>query len=129
MVEQNPEPEERGPLPDDAIVVRGGLMCSETLDDNIRSHERLYPDDPPTLSVAAHSTWDLATIASAALFIPHPRICVSTAGAIRALGHDVVPSGREPHCNLQLCAPGSDLLYTDLRAAFSEPMDNPRLNP
>jgi hypothetical protein len=117
------DPQEAGEagegLPDDTIVVRGGVMSSATLDDALKKHARFYPDDPPSLSVAAHPGWDAETLQREARFIPHPVVRLSTVGELRALGHDVVQSGRPPHACLQLCAPGSDELYEDLRAAFS----------
>jgi hypothetical protein len=114
------------PYPPETIVVRGGLMFFETLDKNIRKHARRWPDDPPTLSVGAYPGWTAEEIMLTALFIENHHVRLSTVGEIRALRHDVVPFGRVPHCSLQLCAPGSDALYTDLCGAFSDPTRNVR---
>jgi len=109
-------------LADDAIVVRGGLMESATLATNIAKHAVFFPDDPPSLSVGAHPEWTATEIVVAAAFIPNAQVRVSTVGAIRALGHDVVPQGRIPHANLRLSANPSEDVYDELRSVFSEPI-------
>jgi hypothetical protein len=130
VLDEPEQPEDAGDeLPDSAIVVRGGIMLSDDLDQNIKTHLARFPDDPPTLSVAAHAEWDVAQICGAALFIRNRQIRTSTVGQIRNLRHDVVLFGRVPHCSLQLCAGGSDALYDDLRAVFSDPFPNPRFQP
>lgn len=103
-------------------------MCSDDFDRNIKDHSAFYPDDPPTLSVAAHAEWDVERICREATFIKNRQVRTSTVGQIRHLRHEVVLFGRVPHGSLQLCAHGSDLLYDDLRAVFSEPFKNPRFS-
>lgn len=59
--------------------------------------------------------------------IRNRKIMVSTVGAIRALGYDVVPSDEPPHADLKFPDEPSDDIFYELKAVFDPPRDNPRL--
>lgn len=80
-----------GSLPDDALVVRGGLNSSDLL----RKGTRLHPSGVSGVSV--HSAPG-ASVAELAIGIPNGQIGVTTVGRVRAAGGDVVRTvGRSPH--------------------------------
>lgn len=78
-------------IPDEALVVRGGRNRPEDLDRGTATH----PAGVTGVSVecaAGVAAADLARV------IPHTRVGVTTAGAVRAAGGDVVrTSGHCPH--------------------------------
>lgn len=51
---------------------------------------------------------------------------VSTVGEVRALGHDVVRSGKPPHADLILASEPTEEVWEDLRGVFEEPEVTPR---
>jgi hypothetical protein len=78
-------------LPDDALVVRGGLCLSE----DIRRRVATHPSGVTGVSVQSAAGASLDQLAAA---IPHGQIGVTTVGKVRAAGGDVIPtSGRSPH--------------------------------
>jgi len=75
-------------LPDDAVVIRGGL----NLPDNIRRGTNVHPSGATGISVECGVGVPLEALAAA---IPHGQVGVTTVGAVRAVGGDVVrTSGR-----------------------------------
>lgn len=93
------------PLPDDALVVRGGLNRPENFVS--KSHAGAFG-----VSVEAAGG---ATVAELAAPLPHGQVGVTTVGAVRAAGGDVVPTpGRSPnHATLVgLDAVAASLLFT-----------------
>jgi hypothetical protein len=78
-------------IPDEALVVRGGLNLPEDL----RRRTATHPSGVTGLSVECAMGVPLDELASR---IPHGRVGVTTVGAVRAAGGDVVrTSGRSPH--------------------------------
>ena len=78
-------------LPDEAVVVRGG----RNLPDDLRRGTRTHPSGVTGASVECAEGMAAQELAAA---IPHGQIGVTTLGAIRAAGGDVVrTSGRTPH--------------------------------
>jgi hypothetical protein len=78
-------------IPDEALVVRGGRNHPEDLRRGTRSH----PSGVTGASVESAEGLSLEELAQA---IPHGQVGVTTVGAIRAAGGDVVrTSGRSPH--------------------------------
>jgi hypothetical protein len=78
-------------IPDDALVVRGGRNQPADLRRGIRTH----PSGVTGASVERAEGVSLEDLAAA---IPHGQVGVTTVGAIRAAGGDVVrTSGRSPH--------------------------------
>ena len=78
-------------IPDEALVVRGGRNQPEDL----RRGTRTHPSGVTGASVECAEGLSLKELAKA---IPHGQVGVTTVGAIRAAGGDVVrTSGRSPH--------------------------------
>jgi hypothetical protein len=78
-------------IPDEALVVRGGRNRPEDLSRGTGTH----PSGVTGVSVESAAGLSVEDLAQA---IPHGQIGVTTAGAVRAAGGDVVrTSGRTPH--------------------------------
>jgi hypothetical protein len=78
-------------LPDAAFVVRGGRNEAEDL----RRGTARHPSGIVGVSVESAPGLSVTQLAS---LIPHRRIGVTTVGAVRAAGGDVIPtSGRSPN--------------------------------
>jgi hypothetical protein len=78
-------------IPDEALVVRGGRNQPEDL----RRGTRTHPSGVTGASVECAAGLSPEELAEA---IPHGQVGVTTVGAIRAAGGDVVrTSGRSPH--------------------------------
>jgi len=78
-------------IPDDALVVRGG----RNQPDDLRRGTRTHPSGVTGVSVECATGLLLKELAAA---LPHGQVGVTTAGAIRAAGGDVVrTAGRSPH--------------------------------
>jgi hypothetical protein len=78
-------------IPDEALVVRGGRNQPEDL----RRGTRTHPSGVTGVSVECAEGLSVEELAAA---IPHGQVGVTTVGAIRAAGGDVVrTSGRSPN--------------------------------
>lgn len=78
-------------IPDEALVVRGGRNQAEDL----RRGTRTHPIGITGVSVECAEGLSVEELAAA---IPHSQLGVTTVGAIRAVGGDVVrTSGRSPN--------------------------------
>jgi hypothetical protein len=78
-------------IPDEALVVRGGQNRAEDLTRGTGMH----PSGVTGVSVESAAGLSVTELAAA---IPHGQVGVTTAGAVRAAGGDVVrTSGRSPH--------------------------------
>lgn len=78
-------------IPDEALVVRGGRNQPEDVRRGIRTH-------PSGVTGASVECAEGVSVEGLARAIPHGQIGVTTVGAIRAAGGDVVrTSGRSPH--------------------------------
>lgn len=110
-------------LPDDSVVVRGGLMFPADLARGVQSHfdtEGVY-----ALSVfsAAGRTADEIAIA---VPLPHPKIRTSTVGRVRVAGYDVVSSPGPPgHADLLFREPPTDDDWRTMDRIFDPPRANP----
>ena len=81
----------RGPLPDDAFVVRGGRNRPE----DIARAAGTHPQGVTGVSVESAAGRTAAELAAP---IPHGQVGVTTVGRVRAAGGDVIPtSGRSPN--------------------------------
>ncbi len=78
-------------IPDEALVVRGG----RNQPDDLRRGTRTHPSGVTGVSVECAAGLSVDELAAA---IPHGQVGVTTVGAIRTAGGDVVrTSGRSPH--------------------------------
>jgi hypothetical protein len=110
-------------LPDEAYVVRGGLMESSTMLTNAEVHNLEHPGEW-AISVACLLDTPPGTIGERSPY-PGRWMRVSTVGAIRSIGHDVVRAGREPHANLVLGCEPSEEVWDQLRSVFDAPAEKP----
>lgn len=110
-------------LPDDAVVVRGGLMLAADLAISAQSHFDI--EGVFALSVFSVAGASAATIATT-VPLRHSKIRESTVGRLRSAGFDVVSSPGPPgHADLVLSSPPTDDDWTKLGAAFDPPRPNP----
>src|SRR5438105_3184564 len=78
-------------IPDEAVVVRGGRNQPDDLRRGIRTH-------PSGVTGASVECAEGLSVEELARAIPHGQIGVTTVGAVRAAGGDVMrTSGRSPH--------------------------------
>jgi hypothetical protein len=78
-------------IADGALVVRGGRNQPEDLRRGIRTH-------PSGITGASVECAEGLSVEELAVFIPHGQVGVTTVGAIRAAGGDVVrTTGRSPN--------------------------------
>ena len=78
-------------LPDEALVVRGGRNRPE----DIARATRTHPSGVTGISVESAAGASIEQLAGA---IPHGQVGVTSVGAVRAAGGDVIPtSGRSPN--------------------------------
>lgn len=115
-----------GDLPDDAILIRGGLMESDVLDANARDHQVEHPGEW-AISCAAGPVEDLAEILEGVSWMRNRQVRLTTVGKVRALGHEVVPSPPSFHVDVILSDQPSEGLWEDLRGVFGPPMNKAEL--
>lgn len=102
------------PLPDEALVLRGGMMLARDL---ALAAERCEAQ----LGFPGISVFAATDTGSGSSCWPLRR---STAGAVRSLGCELVPTGIAPHVTLHL--PGTDFAtLARLRDLFGPPIPNP----
>lgn len=110
-------------LPDDAFVVRGGrlniLDLANALDKCQTEHGVLgfsvYAADVPSVDELCHR----------ATFLPHPQVCWTTAGQLRAIeAVELLPTWDAPHYTLVL-PDSAGRLVSAVIDAFEGPIANP----
>lgn len=99
-------------------------MESTTMATNARDYNVEHPGEW-AISVASMAGWFQDGLAMEAPF-RNRQMRVSTVGAIRALGHDVVRSGKAPHATLRLAQEPSEEVWEGLRGVFGPTVSNPR---
>jgi hypothetical protein len=110
-------------LPDEAIVIRGGLNQQDVMQRSAQDEFEL--NGQYALSVAADASMTLQALAVANQ-TPHSRIRKTTVGRLRAAGFDVTPpKGEKRHADLILPNPPTDEVWEALEAAFDPPEPNP----
>src|SRR4051812_13613099 len=78
-------------IPDDALVVRGG----RNLPSDLKRGTNTHPSGVTGVSVECELGMSVAELADS---LPHSQVGVTTVGAIRAAGGDVIrTTGRSPH--------------------------------
>lgn len=113
-------------LPDDAIVVRGGLM------DDLEHLREQAQDDQGYLSIFVGTRQGTETFDAvvkrlcAAAPLPNRKIRISSVGRLRAVGCELEHVPPPPHChfNVLLGTVTTERLEV-FRAAFDVPMKNP----
>jgi hypothetical protein len=118
------------PLPDHAVVVRGGRSAINDMKCSVartRSKQRLKGElERPVLSVFTDPELGAEGIcAQAPILRGWKKIRVSTVGELRARGFAVCPPGDDGHATLELPDPPTDDDYERLHGAFGEPQENP----
>lgn len=116
-------PEERpADLPDDALLVRGGIMESaSTLDKQAEANLREHGER--SLSVFASADLDLEGIVREARsygrYLPHGHMATTTAGKLRGLGLELRSSPPPPgHYSLMIPHDATDDLFERLMMVF-----------
>ena len=111
------------PLPDEALVVRGGVMELAVLETNAQTHYDEFGEYALSVySLPDRSADEIALLAS----LPHAKIRVSTVGRLREAGYPVVPSPGPPgHADLELPHPPTEGDWRVLDALFDPPRPNP----
>ena len=110
-------------LPDDAVVVRGGLMLRADLVLGAQAHF----DSEGIHALSVYSAPG-RTAAEIAVGVPlrHSKIRTSTVGRVRAAGYEVVSSpGPSGHADLLLPTPPTENDWSALDSAFDPPRPNP----
>lgn len=113
---------QRGPLEDDAVVVRFGLMAVSNLRDSVdRCHATrgFY-----ALSFFGGNRMTVEEITRAA-GAPHRWLRTTTHGALAALGHRLTPEGPDNHLVLRFERDPSDADLEALASLFDAPIRNP----
>ena len=101
------------PLPDEAVVIRGGMMKLADLRNSVETTYRAT--DTHGLSAWAGVTD--AEILEAINNIYHRWVCITTAKRIRSAGYEVVLTGRPRHCTIKFEAQPTD---EDLKSLTDE---------
>jgi hypothetical protein len=115
-------------LPDQAIVVRGGVMGSPSLRSNAYgSYEELglwalsvwsYPDmEPEEVAEEARRVDEMA--------LPQGKLRFSTAGRIRSEGYELIATNQRGHYSLVVPEEPDEAVWEDLRSIFDETRRNP----
>jgi hypothetical protein len=117
------------PLPDDAIVVRGGEGKAKTIAVNAQT---TFDTDHfwgvSSFSAAGLTAAQIAQIAYDAERLPHPQIRTSTAGRIRSAGFEIDETPDDyPHADILVPPEPSDEVCAQLADLFDQPIPNPSL--
>jgi hypothetical protein len=115
-------------LPDEAIVVRGGMMGSPSLRSNagVSSAELgiwaisvwAYPEQ--TAEEVAEEARRVDEVA-----LPQGKLRFSMAGRIRSAGYDLIATNQRGHYSLVVPAEPTEAVWDDLRSIFDETCRNP----
>jgi hypothetical protein len=119
------------PLPDDAFVVRGGVMDPRDMRTNAEDHHLEMEQegrDEWAISVFSVPGMSADEIALGSPIL-NKKIRVTTVGAIRELGYDVTPSPQEHplHADLRFMGEPTDDDFEALRRIFEPERPHPRL--
>jgi len=99
-------------------------MESRPLFVNAHDHNTEFPGEW-AISVSSAAGWSAEQIAQEAPF-RNRDMRVSTVGAVRSLGHDVVVSDEPPHADLRLACAPTEEVWEALRGVFGAAQANPR---
>jgi hypothetical protein len=116
-------------LPDDAHVVRGGVMSLDNLRTNVEAHFDEYGEYAISVfSVPGMSVYELALLAKR----PNRTMRVSACARIRGLGYEIVRSEEEGgpgHADIKLPEEPTDEILQSIADAFGAPEPNPAAHP
>jgi len=115
---------EEARLPDEAVVMRGGLSTAETLHKNSLAHY----DEFAVFAISVRSIGGLTADDLARMDPPlaHPRFRETTVGELRVAGYDVIPDEPPPaHALIMLPQLPADDDYIKISALLSDPRENP----
>jgi hypothetical protein len=113
-------------LPDDAIVIRGGVNHEADVRKAAIAEMELH--GRYTISAASYPGWTVEQIARANR-TPHSRIRKTTVGRLRSAGFEVSwPVGKKKHADLFLPDLDADTLAS-LEKVFDPPEPNPNRRP
>jgi hypothetical protein len=113
------------PLPDEAVVIRGGISTPETLHKTALAHRDDHPDFAISCrSLPQMSADDLTRVEPP--LVNYPRLRETTVGVLRKAGYDVIRDEPPPaHALIMLPPLPADEDYLVISAAFSQPRENP----
>jgi hypothetical protein len=121
-------PDDRGTLPPDAVVVRGGLMKAETMAHAAETYYRAYRGERGY----GLSVWSLPGLTAEEIAIaigsdrlPHNVMRQSTVGELQALGCEFTQTGDPAHWTMRLAGPPTDDDWDRVNLAFQSPQANP----
>lgn len=115
-----------GPVPDEAIVVRGGLMPRRDLEISAEANYRYRAEHALSCWSFVGKTAGEIAVAVGTDDLPHGKLRASTAGRLRAVGFEAVSSEPPPgHVDVKLPGPVTDAIANDLELAFDPPIVNP----
>ncbi|GIT80159.1 hypothetical protein LLS1_18280 [Leifsonia sp. LS1] len=129
MTDSGPEPlviREEPPLPDDAIVVRGGIMLRASVEAAAVTNYRDY-------GFYGVSTFAIPGLTASEIWEKSPKIAppnyrrirVTTAGAVRAAGFELSPTWESDHFDIVLDNPPDETTWSKLDELFSPPTNQP----
>jgi hypothetical protein len=135
VVELPPEPESPPELPDEAVVVRGGIMEREP---TIKKAASAIPDH----GVNGLSVWSVEGLSAAEIvrlarsyddptaappksYMPYPQMRTSTVVQLRARGFDLRPDSPLGHYMLTIPTPAADGDWDALQEEFGYPEPTP----
>jgi hypothetical protein len=112
-------------LPDEAVVIRGGISTPQTLHKTALAHRDGHADFAISCrSLPQMSADDLARVDPP--LVRYPRLRETTVGVLRSAGYDVVRDEPPPaHALIMLPPLPADEDYLVISASFSEPRENP----
>jgi hypothetical protein len=117
------------PLPDDAIVVRGGVGAPETI--AVNAYTTFDTDGfwgVSGFSAAGLTVGEIAQLAYEQGRLPHPQIRTSTAGQVRDGGFEIEETSDDyPHVDILVPPEPDDEVWARLADLFDDPIPNPAL--
>lgn len=120
---------ERGP-PDDALLVRGGLMRASDLATSAEVHWEQHRSHALSFWTIPGLSADEIAATVGMENLPHAKIRCAPAGRLRRLGYEVMFSEPRPmHVSVVLPSPPSDKDWKSIDNAFDAPAKNPVARP
>ncbi len=112
-------------LPNDAVVVRGGLMARNGLERAARNCFGAHGFYGLSLRCIPGMTAAEIARNTPSDKLPHPWIRSSTVGEIRASGYEIRATFEPGHASLMFPGPPTDDDWETVESLFGPPQDNP----